>query len=267
MARAPGADDKASTIAAAAARASRPGSGWIESSTRRQYRSGRRGSVATILNSVRLLTANLYNGRARVAALDRLLDEVEPDVFVGQEVGVDAAAALRARFPHGQVIGSDDYTGRAFLARFEVAVTDLPLPFRLGYRAIVDLDGRPVEVLAVHIANPIDGVSAAGHRRRQLAAIQELVEGPEACVVVGDMNSTPLWPFHRRLSQGLEDAIAAWARASGSRAPRTWGPTPGAPGLLRIDHVFCRGVEVVDHRVHRVAGSDHRAVEVELRAP
>jgi endonuclease/exonuclease/phosphatase (EEP) superfamily protein YafD len=29
--------------------------------------------------------------------------------------------------------------------------------------------------------------------------------------------------------------------------------------------VFGRGVEVVDHRVHRVEGSDHRAVEVELK--
>lgn len=215
---------------------------------------------------MKLVTANLYNGRAHVEAITRLIDTVRPDVFVGQEVGLDAAAALSAAFPHGAVQGAGDHTGRAVLSSEALAVDDLALPFRRGYRATLMLGEVPVELFAVHIANPIDGRHAVGHRRAQLVAIESLVDGADRCLVVGDMNSTPVWPFHRRLRRRMDDTIGHWARVTGSRAPRTWGPTPGSPALLRIDHVFGRGVEAVDHRVHRLHGSDHRAVEVELRA-
>ncbi len=215
---------------------------------------------------MRLVTANLYNGRAHLGSIARLVEAVRPDVLVGQEVGIDAAATLRSAFPHGAAEGADDHTGRALLSHDPLQVQDLPFPLRRGYTAEVVIDGREVRLYAVHIANPIDGGQALRHRRAQLEVIEALVGETGPCLVVGDMNSTPLWPFHRRLGRRLDDTIGDWARARGSRAPRTWGPTPGSPGLLRIDHVFGRGVEVIEHRVHRVEGSDHRAVEVELRA-
>ena len=36
------------------------------------------------------------------------------------------------------------------------------------------------------------------------------------------------------------------------------------PALLRIDHAFVEGVEVVDVRAMRVRGSDHRALVIDL---
>jgi endonuclease/exonuclease/phosphatase family metal-dependent hydrolase len=83
-------------------------------------------------------------------------------------------------------------------------------------------------------------------------------------VVVGDFNSTPLWPFYRRIADHLHDAALIHARRSGGRAARTWGPWHGAPRLLRIDHAFVQHLEVFDFAVVEVPDGDHSAVVVEI---
>lgn len=214
---------------------------------------------------MKLLSANLYNGRARSDSLIELIDAVRPDVLVAQEVGLDAAGVIRERFAHGAVEGADDNTGRALVAGAPIRVESLPLALRDGYRGMTELDGDPLEIVVVHLANPVDGISALRLRRRQVGEIESAIAGLDRCLVVGDLNATPMWPAHRRLRRSLVDLVDGWADAAGTSPPRTWGPTPRSPAVLRIDHVLGRGVEVIDHRVHRIDGCDHRAVEVELR--
>ena len=84
---------------------------------------------------------------------------------------------------------------------------------------------------------------------------------------MGDLNATPLWPVYRRLTRRLQDG--AWdRRARQRRAARAdVGPWPGAPRLLRIDHVLVRGVTVSAVRVVDLPGSDHSALVVDLTLP
>ena len=89
---------------------------------------------------------------------------------------------------------------------------------------------------------------------------------PGTRLVAGDFNASPAWPVYRRVAGRLEDAAVLVAKERGGRPSRTWGPAPGTPRLLRIDHVFVEGVRPVDTRVVTIPGSDHSGllVEVEL---
>ena len=83
-------------------------------------------------------------------------------------------------------------------------------------------------------------------------------------VVVGDLNATPVWPAYRRLAERLEDAAHSRATHVGDRPGRTWGPWPGSPRMLRIDHVLTAGFEIAHAEVVHIEGSDHAGVFVEL---
>lgn len=212
---------------------------------------------------MRLLTVNLWHGRADAADFDAMLGRVRPDLVVAQEVAPDAAEVLVARFTHGLVEGRADSHGRAMVSNQPIDVRSLELPYRPGCVAAVPIDGTAVSVFGVHLANPIDRHEALT-RRQQLAELRRSlpVEGP--LVVTGDLNSTPMWPLYRRLRRELRDGVADWARREGTRPRRTWGPTAAWPALLRIDHVLVRGVTLTGVDVLPVAGGDHRAVVADM---
>lgn len=210
------------------------------------------------LASVRLLTANLFTGRASVTSFERILDRQKPDLVVCQEVGTDVATMLRSKFAHGFVHGDDhDYGGRAMVANVDIVVTDVIMPHRLGLCTTVDLNGRSVQIIGVHLANPVNGRGAVRERAGQVQAIlghAESHDGPR--LVVGDFNATPLWPAYRRLRRRFRDGIAD----AETFPSRTWAPFPTWPSLLRIDHMLTDGVTLTDVSVERVEGCDHRAV-------
>jgi endonuclease/exonuclease/phosphatase (EEP) superfamily protein YafD len=64
----------------------------------------------------------------------------------------------------------------------------------------------------------------------------------------------------------LRDAARETAQRRGERPRRTWTPLGGEhhPRLLRIDHVFVRGVEAAEVRTVNIVGSDHDALVVDL---
>jgi endonuclease/exonuclease/phosphatase family metal-dependent hydrolase len=111
------------------------------------------------------------------------------------------------------------------------------------------------------------GIPASWRYRRGqvdgLAAYLSSAE-PRPRVLVGDLNSTPRWPAYRRLAAELDDAALIAAARFGRAAAPTWGPYPGSPRLLRIDHVLVDAFEVLDFRVVPIAGSDHSAVVADL---
>ena len=214
---------------------------------------------------MRLVTVNLYNGRVVPRDLERFLDDVRPDTLCAQEVGPDAGRVLERRFPHGAVSASMDFDGRALVSTRPMHPTPVELPFRGGFRAGVDLDGTEVEVITVHLANPLDGLTGIAARRAQLEGIERELSTLAVGVLVGDMNATPSWPAYRRILSRIPDGVAEWADHNGVRAPATWAKSPSWPALLRIDHVFTRGIDVASARVERIAGLDHRAVVTDLR--
>jgi endonuclease/exonuclease/phosphatase (EEP) superfamily protein YafD len=85
-------------------------------------------------------------------------------------------------------------------------------------------------------------------------------------VLAGDFNATLDHALLRRLlDTGYRDAAAT----VGAGLVGTWGPYDGDPiPPVVIDHVLAdRRVGVVAVSVHRVPGSDHRAVLASLTPP
>ena len=171
---------------------------------------------------LRVLSANLYNGRADPASLARLLDEMRPDVVAAQELAPNAAEVRADLLPHALDTPALDHTGSA-----------RPPPLR---------------------------------KRRQQVLTREskLRETTGPTLLVGDLNSTPVWPAYRRLTTLLDDGVAEWARRTGRRPRRTWGYRPWMPAMLRIDHALVRDVKVQNCQVRRITGADHRALIVDV---
>lgn len=222
---------------------------------------------------LRVMTANLWWRKADPEALAKTLEAVEPDVLAVQELGHEQAEAIASVLPHGHLEPRLDYEGMGIALRRPADVRPLSLHRRDGRVARLapelwpGLD-REVEVVNVHVLAPhaFPFWRTLPTRRGQVHGLSRwLDDHPHAArVLCGDLNATPLWPAYRRVAERLTDVVHHHAARSGARAPRTWGPWHGAPRLLRIDHVFASGGQVLDVRHVPIAGSDHTAVVVDF---
>lgn len=220
----------------------------------------------------RILSANLWNGRADPEAFAEQIEALEVDVAAVQELAPAQAEALARVLPYGRLDPAEDFCGMGIALRRPAEVKLWPLPYRDARCAELDPHtwpglGAPLQVVNVHVLAPhaFPPVRTLGVRRKQVRGIlARLAASAGARVLVGDLNATPLWPAYRRLTSALEDAAHRHARREGRRPARTWGPWPGGPRLLRIDHVLSEGVAVESLRTLHVAGSDHSALLVDL---
>lgn len=222
---------------------------------------------------VRLMSANLWNGRADAGAFARLVEGLRPDVVAVQELAPAQADALARVMPYGRLEPAADLSGMGIALRQPGAVHRLSLPCRdarVAEMRIGDASGtaHAVEVINVHIAAPhLRPVHrAAAYRRGQLRGLQAYIgEHPDRpLALVGDFNSTPFWFLYHRIAHHLTDAALDLAHRHGTPPGRTWGPWPGSPRLLRIDHVFVHGLAVEDFQVVDIVGGDHSAVVADL---
>jgi endonuclease/exonuclease/phosphatase (EEP) superfamily protein YafD len=218
---------------------------------------------------LRLLTANLANGRADAEAFARLVAALAPDVVAVQELAPEQADALTRVMPHGALAPAHDHNGMGVALCRPGAVRRLSLPFRDAHVAeVAAVDGTLVEVVNVHLLAPHARPPwrSLAIRRGQVRALEAyLDEAPgRQRVVLGDLNATPLWPAYRRLRARLADGAVEAARGNGHRPQRTWGPWSGSPRLLRIDHVLVTGLRVDHVRVVPVRGSDHHGVVADV---
>lgn len=212
---------------------------------------------------MRLITFNLFNGRACPQSVADLIDRVRPDVVAAQEMAPNASAVISARFGHGRLDPSTDHQGLGLASLEPMEVSRVPLPHR---DAMVGRIGG-LTIWAVHLANPVGFPPSFLARRAQVGALTSHLIDAERTVVVGDFNATPIWPAYRRLTSGpFVDGVLEWSRKEGTPPSRTWGYKPWLPAMLRIDHVLVTGVEVTNAEVVGVRGSDHRAVIVDLES-
>ncbi len=216
---------------------------------------------------VRVVTANLLNGRAAIGSLRRMLEREEPDVAVFQELAPAQARIVRRHFAHATLDPRRDYHGMGIAARHPIDVERFEMVHRDGWKGLLrgadwpQLD-RDLEVINVHIQNPLmrPWRETLQNRKGQVSDILDYVAAKRtARVVLGDMNSSPAWRSYRRLAAQLQDAAAA-----AGTARRTWAPVPRMPRLLRIDHAFVEGVVPVSTHTVRIKGSDHSALVVDL---
>jgi endonuclease/exonuclease/phosphatase (EEP) superfamily protein YafD len=133
---------------------------------------------------------------------------------------------------------------------------------RDGYkaRATIDVDGRPLELVAVHVDNAIRGRDEWNNEVNELGDLATSLDRPVA--LVGDFNATR-WnpPFGRLLGRGLHDAH----EATGQGLSRSWPNVPVPIPLMRLDHAVVNDrVGVVSVHDYTVPGSDHRGFVTEL---
>jgi endonuclease/exonuclease/phosphatase family metal-dependent hydrolase len=202
----------------------------------------------------------------------------DPDVLVVQEVwrpdgergAVDAFAAahgyrrhdlvlfpatIRTRWPQADPEGEGTF-GLSVLTRLparELARPAVgptpgdPVAERRVLHLEVDVDGHPVDLVAVHLTSRLP--HGPPHQLRRLAGL--LPRDGRPGIVAGDCNfwgppASALLPGWRRTVRG-----------------RTW---PAHRPHSQIDHIFIRGgIEAVETAVLPPVGSDHRAVRARLR--
>lgn len=226
--------------------------------------------------AIRLLTANLYAERAHPERLARLLDTLAVDVACFQELGARQASAISRVLPHGKLepgASRRDHDGMGIAARRPLATGRIPLPRRDARCAELAASewpelGETLELVNLHIQAPhvFPQWRSLALRRAQLAALLPQLDARPAAarVICGDFNATPLWPVYRALAARAADLAQEHAAQRRARAARTWGPWPGAPRLLRIDHVLASGVLAARVQVIPLDGGDHAAVVADL---
>jgi len=232
------------------------------------------GPAAEGLNVIRILTANLCNGRADAAALIALIAHLQVDVVCVQELRPRLATVLSQVLPHGQ-LGTQRYHRELGIAcRYEAEVGQFPLPKRPGWVARLSPAHwpqlrTPIDIVNVHMKAPHmrPYARSLALRRGQLSGLLHFLarEPHIPRAILGDFNASPLWPVYRRLASRFTDAAAAVADGHGKPHP-TWPHLPalGLKGLIRIDHCFLSHLSALEVQVVPIAGSDHLGLCVDI---
>ena len=222
---------------------------------------------------LRVLTANLFAGRARAEVVADLVCRKHADVLFVQELTDEAAARLQQAglgdlLPHRVTQPVPHGTRGSIYARYPLRGGPLAAPVSAARcTAWLDLpSGQSVQLACVHAAPPrppwSPGVTARW--RSQLSALPAPGDSPR--ILAGDFNATlDHAQFRRLLRRGYLDA----ASQAGNGLSLTWGPRPGRRlALLAINHVLIdRRCAVLTTSAHWLTGSDHRALYAELRLP
>jgi endonuclease/exonuclease/phosphatase family metal-dependent hydrolase len=109
--------------------------------------------------------------------------------------------------------------------------------------------GHTLRVVNLHLENT---TGPGGRRAQILGALEAVADLSDPVILAGDLN-TALGP--------LESSVRALRNAGFTRVPLA-GRRSLLPGL---DHVFVRGLEVLDGEVLPYRGSDHRPVVCRVR--
>jgi endonuclease/exonuclease/phosphatase family metal-dependent hydrolase len=222
--------------------------------------------------ALRVMTANLYQGRGDPATIVALVREHRVDVLSLQELTPEEvakldAAGLRRLLPYRDVDARGGASGTGVFANRPLR--RLPQINAIGLmaepRALVRVDGAPpVEIEAVHPPPPLHAQVGVWQRMlREIPAVERT--RPTLRIVAGDFNATL---DHRELRRVLDRGFVDAADATGEGLRTTWPAGRRLPPEITIDHVL------IDPRiaaralsVHTVPRSDHRAVIATLELP
>lgn len=221
---------------------------------------------------LRVVTFNVGDGLASPQALCDALAELDADLVLLQELDHAQATALETR---GDVLAPfrdlrpAGRRGKGVLSRFPLrklrhvvepdgatrvhGVVETPR----GEFAFVNLHARAT----VALFGPLTDFD------EQLAELARITPRDMPVLIAGDFNVGPrnalLTPLER---VGFESAFARYGAGLGLSFPN-FGRYRGlpTPPLVRIDHVFTRGLEVTSAQFGAGAGSDHRPLVVTLR--
>ena len=229
--------------------------------------------------AIRVLTANLLFGRADPEAMLALVRDHQVDVLTLQEYTMDAEAALdragiAALLPYRESHPAGGGSGSAVYARFPLhdgGVRTNPCGFLQAYAIAAVPGARPVVVESAHPAAPSD-MDNLDCWRADLAGQPGADDAPAtrtARCAYSPATSTRQWTTgrsRRLIGRGLPRRRDDRGQGTGGHL----GPVRRLPRIppVTIDHVLVdRRVGVRAVSVHRIPGSDHRAVLAELKLP
>ncbi len=226
---------------------------------------------------LRVATFNTLVHTPDIQHIEALVAAADPDVLLLQEIfperQQELLGALSDRYPYswfgdGRLVG-----GVGVLSSFPVAdvreVAGATPHARPTAVVHLDVDGRAVQAVALHLTSPClscgDSLSArldaeAAARAAEIEAVLAALDPDVPAVVAGDFNSTDRsGPYRQLVEVGFEDPHAEVGVGPGF----TW-PADAPQPWLRVDWVLVRGLESVRSTVGDAGPSDHRPVIVDL---
>ncbi len=203
-----------------------------------------------------------------------LVDRVDPDVLLLEEVfpprQAELEEALADRLPHTMAVQSEGVGGVMVASRWPI-VEERPLAtgddVRATAVAVLDVDGREVQVVPVHLRSPCptcgtsltERLTLEGESRAvEMATVLGALDRGTPAIIGGDFNSNERSaPYRTLATAGFDDAH----REAGSGPGFTWPADGRLPfPVVRIDWLLSRDLVPVEAWVDRADPSDHRPV-------
>lgn len=219
---------------------------------------------------LRVLTVNVYFGRADMEVVVARVRQRNADVLFLQELTEDAVTRLKQAgledvLPYMQYDLRGGSRGSGIYSRFPLSDGPVVRSVQMAQpTALLQLpNGQSVELVCVHPVPPAPfRKGGASQWRRELATLPPPGESPR--VLAGDFNATlDHAVFRDVLRRGYLDA----AQQAGKALTPTWG-LPGKRAVLTLDHVLVdRRCAVLEYSVHVIPGTDHRAIYAEVQLP
>lgn len=213
-------------------------------------------------SSLSVVSANMLLGNKRIPEAVSKLMSLNPDVLLLVEASPEAIAHLPKE-------GSLNYSSETECGLLEVAIWSPHKVIQDGFMAAgsrrfplyrVQTPSSRWLVSPVHLTAP-NVPSRRRFWKRQIESLSVSIPRHTPDVITGDFNASWCNPEFRKM------CLSTKASPSGgllSRILPSWGPR-GFVSLLRLDHVLTRpGINSGRLRLHRVPGSDHRALSVVL---
>lgn len=208
-------------------------------------------------DSLTLMSANLAGDDTGRSAFLDMLERAPPDIALLVEFGPgwsEAARSLHEIYPHRVEIPRSDAFGIAIFSRLPFLEQR---SFRLQTTSAIDvrinLSGRPVRILGVHLRPPTNAVGST-ERNRQLSDLATIASREtEPLLVMGDLNITPYSPV-------FTDTLGATGLLDTGRARGWYFSWPTFLPILGIPIDLCMVSEhfvVLDHQRGPYFGSDH----------
>lgn len=217
---------------------------------------------------LRIMSINLYAGRADANTVARIAREQKVDLLVLPELTQEKDAALAAEglnelLPNRVYDTDATGSGTAVLSKFALRQVVLMNESTLAQPSmVVDVPGNSdVELTAVHIQPGVRSGSVLTWRT-ELADLPRPAE--RIRVLAGDFNASfDHAAFRSVLDRGYADA----AESTGNGLTATWSQWPFGPPVT-IDHILADSrCAFGSYAVFDVPGSDHKALVSEIVLP
>lgn len=217
---------------------------------------------------LRLMSANVHYRNADYAALLEEVRRQDPDVLGLMEVDqawLDGLSALESEYRYTVLRPEEGAYGLALYSNLPIRRLPQSPYVEDGFQTAVAVElataDGPLTLVLAHVRAPTSPAKAK-LRNAQFGELAEMLrlDGNEAKVLMGDLNTTPWSPYYRQLAATTEMQSAAL----GYGYQPSW---PSGFSLLKIpiDHCLVSGaLRVAGFRTGPDFGSDHLPIVVDL---